>query len=79
MCSRKQVSSTKTEADKDMVQVPMTLAEYCVATKPKQSESSMDMTDFYDDDYMEDDGEEEEDDDDQVYDDDDDDSGNGES
>jgi len=75
---RKQVSATKQEAEKDGVKVPTTLAEYCVSTKPKPSESSVDMADFYDDDYMDDDDEDEDDDDDQVYDDDDD-SGNGES
>lgn len=73
---RKQVSSTKAEAEKDEVVVPTTLAEYCVTAKPKPSESNMDMTDFYDDDYMDDD---DEDDEDEMYDDDDDDSGNGES
>ena len=76
--SRKQVSSTKADAEKDQVRVPTTLAEYCVTAKPKPSDSNMDMTDFYDDDYMDDDEEDDEDDD-QVYDDDDDDSGNGES
>lgn len=73
---RKQVQATKSEAEKDGVQVPTTLAEYCVTAKPKQSESAVDMGDFYDDDYMED--EEDEDEDDCVYDDADD-SGNGES
>ncbi len=74
-CCRKQVSSTKTEAEKDGVQVPTTLAEYCVSTKPKPPESHVDMADFYDDDYMEDDEEDEED---PIYDDDED-SGNEES
>jgi len=72
---RKQVAATKVEADKDGVKVPLTLAEYCISSKPKPSESSMDMTDFYDDDYMEDDDDEEEDE--QIYEDDED-SGNGE-
>lgn len=75
---RKQVSSTKAEAEKDEVVVPMTLAEYCVTVKPKPSENNMDMTDFYDDDYMDDD-DDDEDEDDQMYDDADSDSGNGES
>jgi len=74
---RKQVSSTKAEADKDKVIVPTTLAEYCITAKPKASDSNMDMTDFYDDDYMDDD-DDEDDDEDCCYDDDDDDSGNGE-
>ena len=75
LTNRKQVSSTKSEAEKDGVQVPTTLAEYCVSTKPKPPESHVDMADFYDDDYMEDDDEDEED---QIYDDDED-SGNEES
>jgi ubiquitin-conjugating enzyme E2 R len=73
---RKQVSSTKADSERDGVKVPTTLAEYCVSAKPKPSESSVDMADFYDDDYMDDEEDEE---DDQIYDDDDDDSGNGES
>ena len=56
--------------------MPTTIEQYCVSTKPKPSESQMDMADFYDDDYMDDD--EEEDEEHALYDDDED-SGNGES
>ncbi|KAI8501396.1 ubiquitin-conjugating enzyme E2 R2-like isoform X2 [Branchiostoma floridae x Branchiostoma belcheri] len=73
---RKQTNATKEDAEKDGVKVPTTLADYCIKTKPKTSHSSMDMADFYDDDY--DDGDmDDEDDDDDFYEDDDDDSGNG--
>ena len=59
--------------------MPTTLAEYCIAAKPKPSESSVDMADFYDDDYGDDIDDDDDDDEIYVYDDDDDDSGNGES
>eukprot|EP00058_Branchiostoma_floridae_P020830 XP_002606320.1 hypothetical protein BRAFLDRAFT_67562 [Branchiostoma floridae] len=72
---RKQTNATKEEAEKDGVKVPTTLADYCIKTKPKTSHSSMDMADFYDDDY--DDGDMDDEDDDDFYEDDDDDSGNG--
>ena len=71
---RKQVQSTKIEAEKDGVVVPTTIDQYCVSTSAaKPSESAMDMADFYDDDYMDDDDCEEDD----HYYDDDEDSGNG--
>lgn len=57
--------------------VPITIEQYTVNTKPKPSESSMDMADFYDDDYMDD--EDDNDEDGEQYYDDDEDSGNGES
>ena len=69
------MSATKADAERDGIKVPTTLAEYCVTAAPKPSESSVDMADFYDDDYLDD---EDDDDDDAVYEDDDD-SGNGES
>ncbi|XP_064474535.1 ubiquitin-conjugating enzyme E2 R2-like isoform X1 [Ornithodoros turicata] len=65
---RKQVSSTRIEADRDNVTVPMTIDEYCVKHRQKlpddpASAAEADMTDFYDDDYdddLEDDEEEDE-------------------
>ncbi|XP_041371358.1 ubiquitin-conjugating enzyme E2 R2-like [Gigantopelta aegis] len=69
---RKQVTSTRGEAIKDGVTVPMTLQEYCVSSKPAQ-DNQVDV-DFYDDDYVDDLEEEEE-----MYEDDDEDSGNEES
>ena len=59
--------------------MPTTLEEYCIKTKDtSQSQCSVDLADFYDEDYAEDDDEDDEDED-CYYDDDDDDSGNGES
>ena len=66
------MTSTRGEAIKDGVTVPMTLQEYCVSAKPAQ-DNQVDV-DFYDDDYVDDLEEEEE-----MYEDDDDDSGNEES
>lgn len=57
---RKQVLSTKADADKDGVTVPMTLQDYCVTSKTNSSaaaSASVDV-DFYDDDdddYVDDD------------------------
>jgi ubiquitin-conjugating enzyme E2 R len=69
---RKQVSLSRLEADKDGVQVPSTLSDYCITSKPQQqiSEDYSNDNDFFDDDYVEDD-----DDDDDYIDDDDDDEG----
>ena len=68
---------THANAEHDGVTVPTTVAEYCVSNRTSlASKSSVDMADFYDDDYMDDD---DDDDDDVVYEDDGDDSGNGES
>jgi len=59
-CDRKQVLSTKADADKDGVTVPMTLQDYCVTSKTNSSaaaSASVDV-DFYDDDdddYVDDD------------------------
>lgn len=61
--------------------VPLTREDYCIKTKAKPTECSVDMTDFYDDDYgdeLEDDEEEEESDD-ECCKEDNEDSGNGES
>lgn len=74
---KKQVRATEKEAQKDEVVVPTTLEEYCIKSKDtSQSQCSVDLADFYDEDYAEDD---DDDDEDCFYDDDDDDSGNGES
>ncbi|XP_067870400.1 ubiquitin-conjugating enzyme E2 R2 [Heterodontus francisci] len=72
---RKQVLSTKAEAEKDGVKVPTTLAEYCIKTKVPSSDNSSDLLydDLYDDDIDEEEEEEEAD----CYDDED--SGNEES
>ena len=39
------------EAEKDNVVVPLTLEDYCIKTKAPMTESTLDMADFYDDDY----------------------------
>ncbi|KAG1664203.1 Ubiquitin-conjugating enzyme E2 R1 [Nymphon striatum] len=78
---RRQVTSSRLEADKDKVVVPLTREDYCIQTKAKPSDSSIDMTDFYNDDYgdeLEDDDEDESDVD-NCCEDDEEDSGNGES
>ncbi|XP_046403497.1 ubiquitin-conjugating enzyme E2 R2 [Ischnura elegans] len=54
---RKQVAASRLEAEKDNVVVPITLEDYCIKTKVKPPENSVDMTDFYDDDYDLDDDE----------------------
>lgn len=48
---RKQVSGGRLEAEKDGVVIPMTLEDYCIKTKVRVPEASLDMTDFYVDDY----------------------------
>ncbi len=48
---RKQVQSTRHEAEKDGVTIPMTLEDYCVKTKVRSQDESIDMTDFYVDDF----------------------------
>lgn len=48
---RKQVQSTRIEAEKDGVTIPMTLEDYCVKTKVRPQDESLDMTDFYVDDF----------------------------
>ena len=65
--NRKQVLATHLDAEKDGVTVPTTLSEYCIASKPRPSESITDI-DYYDDDYM-DDNDMDDDDDDDCYDD----------
>lgn len=60
---RKQVISTKADAERDGVKVPTTLAEYCIQTKVPSHDSSSDL--LYDDLY-DDDIEEEEDDEDEA-------------
>ncbi|KAK3524258.1 hypothetical protein QTP70_025861 [Hemibagrus guttatus] len=60
---RKQVLSTKADAERDGVKVPTTLAEYCIQTKVPSHNSSSDL--LYDDLY-DDDIEEEDDDDDEA-------------
>ncbi|KAJ8287245.1 hypothetical protein GJAV_G00049320 [Gymnothorax javanicus] len=59
---RKQVLSTKADAERDGVKVPTTLAEYCIQTKVPSHDSSSDL--LYDDLYDDDIEEEEEDDED---------------
>lgn len=78
MICRKQVSGGRAEAEKDGVEIPMTLEDYCIKTRVRAPEANMDMTDFYVDDY---DIEEDDDDEDISADEyeDADDSGNGES
>ena len=79
---RKQVSATFQEAEKDGVIVPITLADYCVTTRSGHgTDSSVDMGDFYDEDYLDDDCDDDIDDsdDDGCYNDNEDDSGNSES
>ncbi|PNF30803.1 Ubiquitin-conjugating enzyme E2 R1 [Cryptotermes secundus] len=76
---RKQVSAARLEAEKDGVVVPLTLEDYCIKTKVKPPEHSVDMTDFYDDDYDLDDEDDEDDDSGDGDYEDGDDSGNGES
>ena len=53
-----QVSASRSEAEKDNVVVPLTLEDYCIKTKAPVTESTLDMADFYDDDYDLDDDEE---------------------
>jgi len=48
---KKQVSASRSEAEKDNVVVPLTLEDYCIKTKAPVVESTLDMADFYDDDY----------------------------
>ncbi|XP_014668345.1 PREDICTED: ubiquitin-conjugating enzyme E2 R2-like [Priapulus caudatus] len=79
---RKQVAASKAEAEKDGVQVPTSVEEYCIRTKAEPTHSSNEMTDFYDDDYADDLDDTDSDadaDSDANYCDADDDSGNGES
>ncbi|XP_036207828.1 ubiquitin-conjugating enzyme E2 R2-like [Myotis myotis] len=45
--TRKQVSATKAEGEKDGVKVPMTLAEYCIETEVPSNDNSSDW--LYDD------------------------------
>lgn len=77
-CYRKQVSASRSEAEKDNVVVPTTIEEYCIKHKNKPQEVETDMTDFYDDDYG-DEMDDEDIEDDEDYKDDNEDSGNGES
>ena len=64
---------------KDGVIVPMTLQEYCAASKPPRPSELVTLDgDFYDDDYMEDDDNDTNDDE-FAYDDEEEDSGHGDS
>ncbi|XP_051978343.1 ubiquitin-conjugating enzyme E2 R2-like [Xyrauchen texanus] len=69
---RKQVLSTRTDAERDGVKVPTTLAEYCIRTRapPTDEVSTLFYEDYYDDEDIDDDDDEEEGDD-CCYDDDD--------
>ncbi|XP_054459144.1 cell division cycle 34 homolog (S. cerevisiae) a [Anoplopoma fimbria] len=57
---RKQVVSTKAEAERDGVKVPITLDEYCVRTQvpPTDDGSNLLYDDYYDDEELEDDDDE---------------------
>ncbi|KAK8391005.1 hypothetical protein O3P69_016982 [Scylla paramamosain] len=57
---RKQVMSSRVEAERDGVVVPLTQEDYCIKTKVKPDAEPVDMYDFYDDDYDIDDDDEEE-------------------
>lgn len=57
--------SSRTEAERDGVVVPLTQEDYCIKTKVKPDTEPVDMYDFYDDDYDIDD---DDDDDEQVSD-----------
>lgn len=50
--------AARAEAERDGIQVPLTLEDYCIKTqvkpKPSSSDSQAEMADFYDDDYDED-------------------------
>ena len=79
LCDRKQVTSTKLEAEKDNVKVPTTIEEYCLKSKHKAPDLEADLlTDFYDDDDYNA-GDEDDEDEGQTLEDDNEDSGNGES
>merc|ERR1712168_1456870 len=72
---RKQVQSSRLDAEREGIVVPLTMEEYCVqARRLTRDDSHLDMTDFYDEDYDMDDDEDEA----GEYEDDEDDSGNGE-
>lgn len=53
--NRRQAMAARAEAERDGIQVPLTLEDYCIKTqvKPNTSEPQVEMTDFYDDDYDE--------------------------
>lgn len=65
--NRKQVGTSRLEAEKDKVVVPMTIEEYCIKHTKQPVPDDNDFTDFYDDDY----GDDYEDDDDEDLEDDD--------
>lgn len=72
---KKQVASSRLEAEKDNVVVPLTLEDYCIKSKPPVTESA-DLNDFYDDCYDLDDDDSDYGDDDDAEGDEEDDSGN---
>ena len=51
----KQVSSSRVDAERDNVVVPLTLEDYCIKTRARPDAEPVDITDFYDDDYLDDD------------------------
>ncbi|KAI1301655.1 Ubiquitin-conjugating enzyme E2 R1 [Halotydeus destructor] len=74
---RKQVASSRKEAELEGVKVPLTIEEYCIKHKsPPLDTLDSEIGDFYDDDYGDD---MDDDEDDEDFDDDNEDSGNGES
>lgn len=47
--------AARAEAEREGIQVPLTLEDYCIKTQVKpNNDSQVEMTDFYDDDYDED-------------------------
>ena len=58
------MSSSRLEAEKDKVVVPMTIEEYCIKHNNNKNDDAQDFADFYDDDYDYDDDDDEEDDED---------------
>lgn len=55
MC-RRQAMAARAEAERDGIQVPLTIEDYCIKTqvKPNTSDSQVEMADFCDEDYDED-------------------------
>ena len=63
LSNRKQVQASRQDAEKDGVVVPTTMEEYCMKAKPlRPAQDSIEMDDFYDDDYDIDDMDDDEDD-----------------
>lgn len=52
---KEQVQSSKADAARDGVVVPQTVEEYCIKKTPVKKEPSLDMNDYFQDDYDDDD------------------------